>query len=115
MVVQLNKIKKFLYTATIILAFSCTKDKVGGELTCYEDVSFSQQVLPVINQYCTGCHTNSNGYNLVDHQSISSNADPVIKAMKGNGFQLMPQGGPALSDSIINLVECWIYQGKPNN
>jgi hypothetical protein len=28
---------------------------------------------------------------------------------------LMPQGGPALPDSLIQKVECWIYQGKKNN
>jgi hypothetical protein len=27
----------------------------------------------------------------------------------------MPQGGPALPDSSIQLIECWIYQGKLDN
>jgi hypothetical protein len=30
--------------------------------------------------------------------------------MHGTGYQLMPQGGPALPDSLIQKVECWIYQ-----
>ena len=94
---------------------SCTKEKVSEGLICENEVSFSQQVLPLINQYCTGCHTNSNGYNLVDHASIASNANAVVGAMRANGFQLMPQGGPMLEDSLIKIMECWIEQGKPNN
>lgn len=113
-----NKRSQFKVVFCIVICIgitSCTKDKVGGEFNCTQDVSFSQQVLPLINEYCTGCHTNANGYNLVDYSSISSNADDILKAMKGNGFQLMPQGGPMLSDSLISIVECWTYNGKPNN
>ena len=94
---------------------SCTKEKVSQGQDCENEVSFSQQVLPLINQHCTGCHTNSNGYNLVDHASIASNANAIVGAMRANGFQLMPQGGPSLEDYQIKLVECWIEQGRPNN
>jgi hypothetical protein len=27
----------------------------------------------------------------------------------------MPQGGPALPDSVIQRIECWVNQGKLNN
>ena len=94
---------------------ACTKEKVSQGIGCENEVSFSQEVLPLINQHCTGCHTNSNGYNLVDHASIAANADAIVGAMRANGFQLMPQGGPSLEDYQIKLVECWIEQGKPNN
>jgi hypothetical protein len=35
--------------------------------------------------------------------------------MKANGYQLMPIGGPALPDSTIQKVKCWIEQGKLDN
>lgn len=106
----------FLLFITISFYFiSCTKEKVGQGQGCENEVSFSQEVLPLINQHCTGCHTNSNGYNLVDHASIAANANAIVGAMRANGFQLMPQGGPSLEDYQIKLVECWIEQGKPNN
>jgi hypothetical protein len=35
--------------------------------------------------------------------------------MKANGYQLMPIGGPALPDSTIQKISCWINQGKQDN
>lgn len=96
---------------------SCVKDSVESypDIICNQEVSFNQDILPLINQECTGCHDNQNGYSLTNHSNISANSKAIIGAMRGNGYQLMPQGGPALPDSIINLMECWVNQGKPNN
>ena len=35
--------------------------------------------------------------------------------MRGNNYQLMPKGGPMLPDSLIEIMECWVNQGKLNN
>jgi hypothetical protein len=35
--------------------------------------------------------------------------------MKGNGYQLMPEGGPVLPDSLIQKMQCWVNQGMKNN
>ena len=103
-----------------MLLFSCTKDKVGGTIVdpnCTDSVSFSTDVWPIIEQNCTSCHNvgNTTGYTLTNHTNISSNAAAIVGSMKGSGFQLMPQGGDALPDSIIQKVQCWISQGKLNN
>ena len=52
---------------------------------------------------------------LTNHSNISASADAILGSMHANGYQLMPQGGPALPDSLIQKVECWIYQGKLDN
>ena len=103
-----------------ILLFSCTKDKVAGTIidpNCTDSVSFSNDVWPIIEQNCTSCHGvgNTTGYTLTNHTNISSNAAAIVGSMKGSGFQLMPQGGDALPDSVIQKVQCWISQGKLNN
>ena len=103
-----------------VLLFSCTKDKVGGTIVdpnCTDSVSFSTDVWPIIEQNCTSCHNvgNTTGYTLTNHTNISSNAAAIVGSMKGSGFQLMPQGGDALPDSVIQKVQCWISQGKLNN
>jgi hypothetical protein len=103
-----------------MLLFSCTKDKVGGTIVdpnCTDSLSFSTDVWPIIEQNCTSCHDvgNTTGYTLTNHTNISSNAAAIVGSMKGSGFQLMPQGGDALPDSIIQKVQCWISQGKLNN
>ncbi len=103
-----------------MLLFSCTKDKVAGTIVdsnCTDSVSFSTDVWPIIEQNCTSCHDvgNTTGYTLTNHTNISSNAAAIVGSMKGSGFQLMPQGGDALPDSVIQKVQCWISQGKLNN
>ncbi len=49
-----------------------------------------------------------------DDQSLTAKANDILKSIKGE-TQLMPQGGPALNDSLIKQFECWINQGKQNN
>jgi hypothetical protein len=49
------------------------------------------------------------------HDNVSMNASDMLDAMRGNGLQLMPENGPALNDSLIELFEIWICQGKLNN
>ncbi|TNF46385.1 MAG: hypothetical protein EP305_11285 [Bacteroidetes bacterium] len=98
---------------------SCKKDKVTTTLdpNCTDTVYFNQEILPLITDNCSGCHGsgNSTGYTLTNHTNISSNATASLNAMRGDGFQLMPQGGPALNDSLIQKFNCWINQGKLNN
>ena len=112
---------KFLASLSIcILLFSCTKDKVAGTIVdpnCIDSVSFSTDIWPIIEQNCTSCHDvgNTTGYTLTNHTTISSNASAIIGSMKGSGFQLMPQGGPALADSLVQRFQCWVSQGKKNN
>ncbi|MFM7682217.1 MAG: hypothetical protein ACKO7P_05675 [Bacteroidota bacterium] len=113
----------FFITALLIACIaivSCTKDKVGGgipypELICSDTVSFNNDVLPIIQNNCTGCHDNQNGYTFTNHQNISSNYAAIVGSMKGVGYQLMPKGGPALPDSLIVKIQCWVNQGKKNN
>jgi hypothetical protein len=110
----------FITICSLFLASSCTKEKTPFAQipTCNGTVSFANDVLPLIQQQCTGCHDAGNasgGYNLSDYTSISSHANAVLGSMRNSGYKLMPQGGPALPDSSIQLIECWIYQGKLDN
>jgi hypothetical protein len=116
--------KNSIYTisiAILLIAFtSCTKDKVGGnlpypEVICSDTVSFSNEILPIIQNNCTGCHDNQNGYTLTNHENISANYAAIVGSMKGVGYKLMPDGGPSLPDSLIEKIECWVNQGKLNN
>ena len=100
------------------LLISCTKDKVqatncGGA----EEVSFAATIWPMIEQNCNGCHASgAGGYTFDEYDKIENNASIILDAMRANGgVELMPQGGPALEDSLINAFEVWICQGKMNN
>jgi hypothetical protein len=65
-----------------------------------------------------GCHNQngaSGGYDFSTYDAIAANANALLGSVKANGFQLMPIGGPALPDSTIQKISCWISQGKQDN
>lgn len=103
-----------------IAVLSCTKDKVnmGGmppvATDCVDTISFSTDILPVIQNECFSCHSGTSPI-IKDYATINNNANFMLSAMRGDGAQLMPQGGPALDPAFIKQFNCWIQQGKQNN
>ena len=117
---KLNYILRLIaFTGLFVLLVNCTKDKVTVVIppNCPDTVSFNAEILPLIQNNCSGCHSagNGTGYIFTNHGNIAASADAILGSMRGNGYQLMPEGGPALPDSLIQKVECWIFQGKLNN
>lgn len=119
-------IKYFLRFSIAILLFtgfslstSCTKEKVPEvPFDCADTISFAAQIAPLISNNCISCHDtgNSTGYTFTNHTNISSNATDILNSLRGEGGkQLMPQGGPALNDSLIEQFSCWVNQGTLNN
>tara|TARA_B100000925_G_C21709880_1_gene346129 strand:- start:194 stop:535 length:342 start_codon:yes stop_codon:yes gene_type:complete len=112
--------KRFIVCAVFFsLLCSCAKDKVPTEFSsCGDPVSFSQDIQPIVETHCSGCHNESAAANnviLTDHNRISEEANRMINSMQASGMDLMPFGGPPLNDSLIQLFQCWILQGKQNN
>jgi hypothetical protein len=104
----------------LTLNSGCSKDKVGDNppflgVECSDSISFSKDVLPIIQNHCTGCHDNSNGYTFTNYENISSQYIEIVGSMKENGYQLMPKGENALPDSTIQKIQCWVNQGLRNN
>lgn len=105
-----------------VLVISCTKEKTPTPPTsiitadCPDTIKFSSQILPMITDNCLGCHNTGGSANPVinNYTSINLQADKILKCMKGE-LQLMPQGGPALHDTLIQQFSCWIFQGKMDN
>tara|TARA_B110000037_G_C17069950_1_gene485445 strand:- start:595 stop:936 length:342 start_codon:yes stop_codon:yes gene_type:complete len=112
--------KQFIFFSVLVsLLCSCVKDKVPTEFaSCGDTVSFSQDIQPLVDANCLGCHNDvapANDVILTNHTRISNEANRMINSMQAPGMELMPFGGPPLSDSLIQLFQCWILQGKPNN
>ncbi|TNE55599.1 MAG: cytochrome c [Bacteroidetes bacterium] len=118
-----KKIFAGLSVSLILIAYSCTKDKAPEEPTplppgaCADTVSFSGVIEPLFQQKCFSCHDQNGGTSplLKDHATISSNASSIYAALKGEGVTRMPNGGPYLADSTIEMFNCWVVQGKLNN
>lgn len=108
-----------LSTVLIVNLSACRKDKIPVaplSVECPDTIRFSTQISPMIQNYCVSCHASgAGGYTLGDYTSISNNADIILKSLRGDGVLLMPDGGPALADSLIQQFTCWINQGKLNN
>lgn len=97
-----------------------TCDPNAGECDT-QNVSFSAEIWPVIQNSCTGCHSGGNpsgGISLTNHATVSAAANNgklqgVISWQ--DGFPRMPQGGQKLNQCFIDKVAAWINAGKPNN
>ena len=99
--------------------------------TTDQDVSFESQIIPVFQRYgCAGCHGGSGGLfaqtvpqllqgglhgpAVIPGKADSSNIVRKISPSPPFGDR-MPQGGPYLPDSTIQLIRLWINQGAKNN
>jgi hypothetical protein len=94
-------------------------------------VSFQSQIKPIFQRYgCASCHGGSgglfvqsvaqllqggaNGPAVVSGKADASN---IIKKLSVNPpfGERMPQGGPYLPDSTIQIIKDWINQGAKDN
>ncbi|MCB0697172.1 MAG: c-type cytochrome [Chitinophagaceae bacterium] len=82
---------------------------------------FTADIQPMINKYCTGCHSGSgaSGGILLDNyvNITAANKDgSLLGSIKHEfGFKPMPDGGGMLSDCEIKQVEKWVNDGMLNN
>ena len=85
------------------------------------DVSYSQDVLPIIQNNCYSCHNavsrNGNvvleGYSNLKSYANSGALLGVIKHQ--DGYPAMPQNQPQLVECQIAKIEQWITDGAPDN
>lgn len=112
------KVLLFFLFGTAAL-FSCTREKVTPiDQQCNTTISFAADVMPILQANCISCHDQGNasgGYDLSSYTAVAANANAIVGSMKANAYQLMPLGGPALPDSTIQKITCWINQGKQDN
>lgn len=113
---MINKILIIFFGISIFGIVSCRKDKVGTINVSTQIVSFSAKIKPMIDVNCISCHgPGQTAPDLSTYSSIALNATNILNSLKAEGVQLMPLGGPALNESLINDFSTWIYQGKQNN
>ncbi len=129
------KIPAFAVTGNVTVTVGGTASnavtfKVRG--TVVPDVSFANEVFPVfVSAGCTGCHGGTDNLFVDTYAHLMSGTSlngPVVTAGNGEGSVIikklrgtatfgvrMPQGGPYLSNSVIDKLSLWITQGAKNN
>jgi hypothetical protein len=99
-------------------------------------VSFTSDVKPLIDKYCTECHlpggagVEASGFVTENYESLMKGTKfgPVVVAgdpLSSSFYRLisgkvdpsirMPHGKEALSEAEVAIVENWIAQGAQNN
>jgi hypothetical protein len=113
-----------LLSLTLILS-GCYKDNEeelypNGDCDT-ENVSFSNDVWPVINNRCVSCHTGSaasGGMRMGNYSELVTtiNSGRFLGAINHqSGFTPMPQDGAKLDACTISKIEAWINDGMPQN
>lgn len=119
-----------LMAACLIIMNQCRFDKESEKyppLPCDTvAVSYSQKVVPILNQYCFSCHAASVAQTAGAGIVLDSYTDLVnfLNAFENlfresithtGSASPMPKGGQKLDNCAINLMLAWIRQGKLNN
>ncbi|MFV1883077.1 MAG: T9SS type A sorting domain-containing protein [Balneola sp.] len=112
--------KKSYYCAVILLFTS---------MPLFAQVDYASQIQPIFNASCTSCHGGSGGLTLTSFSTLMSSVGSnygsnIVVPGNPDGSGLvdkiepspqfgsrMPQGGPFLSQSEINLIRTWIAEG----
>ncbi len=113
---QINLIRKWIQQGA--LDKTCDADANGCSTL---NMSFSQHILPILKNTCTGCHGGSSpsgNINLSTFEGVSlvaSNGRLTGAVKKLPGYTSMPPAGNGLSTCNIDKIEAWIAQGTKNN
>ncbi|MFZ5552886.1 MAG: hypothetical protein ACOZCO_07205 [Bacteroidota bacterium] len=109
----------------MLFFFGCHKEKAEEirPAPCEYDVSFNSEIKPLIISRCANnsCHAFlMNGIDLIfsDYSDIyeASLMESFLATIKHQpGFPMMPQDTTQLLPEEIQIIECWIEQGRKNN
>lgn len=127
----MKTIKKYSsYTAAIFLAVlftGCYYDvaeelyPMGATLCDTSNVTYTADVLPIIQAKCYTCHSGSapSGNVSVDNYTnlkvYADNGKLIGTISHASGYFPMPQGGNKLSSCEIATIQKWINDGTLNN
>lgn len=114
----------FAFCAASIL--SCTKESEEDILQDFiycadSNVSYANNIQPILNQDCVPCHSGSNppaGYLLTNYTDVNDLATSGLLMdviNHASGVKPMPDGKPKLNACKIATIQKWIDEGMLNN
>lgn len=121
--------KSLIVTCICILtATGFTACRHDPEIPALPEVSFSNDVLLILNANCnfSGCHTNGGGgeagsletYDDVFRQveAYNANASNLFRVVSNHSLQIMPPAPRSpLTNEQVKTIYLWIEQGAKNN
>jgi hypothetical protein len=121
---------KFLFLTIAITGMLCwlagcskeSADKLAGTTTCDTTaVSYSKQILPILQDNCYTCHSGSNPFSGIDLSNFGvlqthvHNGDLKSAVTHDGRVTPMPYGLPQLPSCEVNTIVAWVDQGALNN
>lgn len=98
------------------------------ELRASIEVSFSEQIMPILVERCAECHSGDNielGLNMETYQGLMAGSDygTVVEAGDPDSSLLvdmimsgdMPEDGDPVPPEELELIKTWIAEGALNN
>lgn len=85
------------------------------------DMSFNNDIRPILQNYCIGCHGSVNpggGFILSNFSGVSvvvNNNKLLGSIRRESGFSPMPKGGASLPQCSIDKITAWVAQGAKDN
>lgn len=85
------------------------------------NVTYSGTLVPILQNYCTNCHSGnfpSGGIDLSNHSGVRDMAlsGQLMGSLNhANGFSAMPQNGNKLDNCTLAKFNIWVNSGAPNN
>ena len=102
---------KTLSVLFVFMLFSCERNVETEEGDCDTNISFAQDVSPIIDGRCLECHSGTQFPDLRTFSGITDNA-AIIRQQVVTGA--MPIGS-TLTEEQIELISCWIDNGTLDN
>jgi len=101
------------------IRYGALNENCGEVCDTINPVTFSGTIWPVIQTYCTGCHSGtrpSGNVQLASYSNVATIASSglLIKSLNGTGVTKMPVGS-SFSACRIRQFDIWIRNGFKNN
>lgn len=82
------------------------------------NVLYSNQIAPIVNTYCKGCHNTSNkggNVNLDNYADVKASTltGKLLFTINSSAYTLMPKGGPKLSACNLRKIQIWANNNCP--
>ena len=123
-------LKLCLYFPTLLIAVTILTTG------CSNPVSFSKNVMPVLEDHCISCHSpggegfKASGFNVSTYESFMAGTKFGSVVNPGSGFSStltilikhradpsinMPKGDPQLTELEIETIKVWVDEGARDN
>lgn len=108
-----------IVTAVSITVISCAEHNIPLVVECLnnEEVSYNDDVKPIVETVCTGCHNAGFGdRNWLVFSNFQNHASEVRRriTLPSDHPDHMPRSGSLTSEQIQTII-CWVDQGAQNN